>query len=181
MKKLIIDKITLGITVISAVAMLSGCGSHNEKWAYSHDPQEPVISLSDSGSATYKGNRYTYEKDDSFITLKDDKGSIIRLRYQMDGDQMTLYEESTYDLCTEDTGTIVGVWKQDNGWSYQFTANGEFAEENIFHGHYSVDESKKCIKLMYDDPIEDAYLYYALNDSGDKLTVAYPWPMVRVK
>ena len=181
MKKMIIEKITLGITVVSMVAILSGCGSHKEEWAYSHDPQEPVITLSDNGRCTYKGSEYTYDKDDTFITLKSDKGETIKMRYQMDGDQMILYEESTYDLCTEDTGTIVGVWKQDNGWSYQFTANGEFAEENIFHGHYSVDESKKCIRLMYDDPIEDAYLYYALNDSGDKLTVAYPWPMVRVK
>ncbi len=181
MKKMIIEKITLGITVMAMTAALCGCGSQKEEWAYSHDPQEPVITLSDNGKCIYKGNEYIYVKDDSFITLKDDKGNTIPLRYLVDGDQMTLYEESTYELCSEDTGTIVGVWKQDNGWSYQFTANGEFSEENIFHGHYTVDEDKACIRLMYDDPVEDAYLYYALNDKGDELTVAYPWPMVKVK
>ncbi|MBQ8032116.1 MAG: hypothetical protein IJ260_11410 [Butyrivibrio sp.] len=179
MKKMIIEKITLGITVVSMVAILSGCGSHKEEWAYSHDPAEPVITLSDNGRCTYKGNEYTYSQDDTFITLKNDKGETIKMRYQMDGDQMTLYEESTYERFGEDTDSVVGTWKQDNGWSYQYLPKGEFAEENNFHGHYSVEEDKSCIKLMSDDPIEDAYLYYALNDN--ELTVAYPWPMVKVK
>ena len=29
---------------------------------------------------------------------------------------------------------------------------------------------------MYNDPIEDAVLYYSLD--GDKLAIEYPWPMV---
>ncbi len=72
--------------LIVLVFSLSACGGRTEKWAYSHDPLEEVISLS------------------------------------------------------------------DNGWSYQFTENGEFSEENIFHGHYLLDEKNSCIKLMYDDP-----------------------------
>ena len=91
---------------------------------------------------------------------------------------MTLYEESTYTRSGEGEG-VVGNWLQGNGWSYVFTDSGEFSEENIFFGHYTVDEKKSRIKLMYDEPMEDAYLYYTLN--GDKLTVAYPWPMVRVQ
>ena len=99
-------------------------------------------------------------------------------RYEMDGDNMTLYEESTYTRVGTGEG-VVGTWTQSNGWSYVFTENGEFSEEGIFYGHYTVEEANSRIKLMYDDPIEDAYLYYTLD--GDKLTVAYPWPMVRVQ
>ncbi len=178
MKKFYIKQLAVGIAIAATGIILSGCGSKTEKWAYIHDPLEEVISLSEDGNCTYKGNKYTYTMDDTFINLKSGDGDTISLRYEMDGDKMTLYEESTYSLCSKDTDSIVGVWKQDNGWSYQFTENGEFSEENIFHGHYSVDEENRCIKLMYDDPMEDAYLYYVLD--GNELTVAYPWPMVRV-
>ena len=136
-----------------------------------------MIALSDNGKATYKGNEYTYTKDDTYITLRNEGGEQ-RIRYEMDGDNMTLYEESTYTRAGSGEG-VVGTWTQSNGWSYVFTENGEFSEEGIFYGHYTVEEDKSRIKLMYDDPIEDAYLYYTLD--GDKLTVAYPWPMVRVQ
>ena len=178
--KRLFNKCTLGLGIILTVSILSGCGGKTEAWAYTHEPTEQIIALSDNGKATYKGSEYTYTKDDSYITLKDKSGSEESLRYEMNGEQMTLYEKSTYTRQGKAEGDgIVGVWTQDNGWSYQFTEDGSFSEENIFFGHYSVDEAKSCIRLMYDDPIEDAYLYYSLD--GDKLTVAYPWPMVRVQ
>ena len=166
------------ISIIFIMSLLGGCGSKTEKWAYNHEPLVAVIALSDNGKATYKGNEYTYTKDDTYITLKDENGEQQKIRYEMNGDKMTLYEESTYTRSGEGEG-VVGNWLQGNGWSYVFTDSGEFSEENIFFGHYTVDEEKSRIKLMYDEPMEDAYLYYTLN--GDKLTVAYPWPMVRVQ
>jgi hypothetical protein len=167
-----------GLAIIGMLTVLGGCGAQVEKWAYIHDPMVTVISLSTNGKATYKGSEYRYTKDESFITLKDKAGDQQKMRYTMDGDKMTLYEESTYQRYGEGEG-IVGIWKQDNGWSYVFTEDGRFSEETIFSGHYSVDEEGSYIKLMYDDPIEDAYLYYTLE--GDELTVAYPWPMVKVE
>ena len=176
MKKL---KIYLsGIAAAGMILALMGCGARTEKWAYIHEPLDAVIALSDNGKATYKGSEYSYTKDESFITLKDNSGEQTSMRYEQDGDKMTLYEESTYDRVGEGEG-IVGDWAQGNGWSYEFTQDGKFSEEDIFFGHYTVDEANSAIKLMYDDPIEDATLYYSLD--GDKLTVAYPWPMVRVK
>ena len=165
---------SLAIAMLFVLTVLGGCGSKTEKWAYDYEPTEAVIALSEDGKATYKGNEYTYTKDDTYITLKDENGEQQKIRYEMNGDKMTLYEESTYRRDGE-----VGNWLQGNGWSYVFTDSGEFSEENIFFGHYTVDEEKSRIKLMYDEPMEDAYLYYTLN--GDKLTVAYPWPMVRVQ
>ncbi len=171
---------TLGVSLILTLAVLTGCGCKTEKWAYIHEPTEEIIALSDNGKATYKGSEYTYKKDDSYITLEDANGQEESLRYEMNGDQMTLYEKSTYTRQgATDNDSVIGRWTQDNGWSYEFTKEGTFSEENIFYGHYSIDETNSCIRLMYDDPIEDAYLYYTLN--GDKLTVAYPWPMVRVQ
>ena len=166
------------ITILCVFALLTGCGAKTEKWAYIHEPMEAVITLKSNGKATYQGNEYTYTKDDTYITLKAGDGEQKKLRYELDGDKMTLYEESTYTRNGEGEG-IVGTWTQPNGWSYRFTDNGEFSEESIFFGHYTVDEADSTIKLMYDEPYEDAILYYTLD--GDNLTVAYPGPMVRVQ
>ena len=155
----------LAAVISFTLITMTGCGATTEKWAYDHDPATEIIALSDNGKAEYKGEKYTYTRDDQFISLKDKAGNEEKLRYVMNGEQMTLYEKSTYHFDGEkDTEGIVGTWIQDNGWSYEFTQDGEFSEENIFFGHYSVDEANSCIRLMYDDPIEDAYLYYTLED-----------------
>ncbi len=172
------------IRLLAAVSFLSvfilgGCGSKSEDWAYAHDPSTEILELSDNGKAEYKGNSYSYTQDDNFINLTAKSGESLSLRYEMEKDSMILYEKSTYSYSGEKTSDgIVGLWTQPNGWSYQFTEDGKFAEENIFFGHYALDEENSCIKLMYDDPIEDCYLYYTLD--GDKLTVDYPWPMVKI-
>ncbi|MCR5101335.1 MAG: hypothetical protein K6B41_08255 [Butyrivibrio sp.] len=168
--------IALFLLIISTT---TGCGKKTESWAYSYEPEDEVIAFYDNGMAEYKGEEYSYSKDDQFITLSKNKDEVLKLRYEMEGDTMLLYEASTYKLddnCVEDG--IVGSWKQDNGWSYVFDKDGKFSEENIFYGEYTVDEAKNCIRLMYDDPIEDAYLYYTLD--GDELTIDYPWPMTKI-
>ena len=198
----------LTITILALLVLPTGCGSKKvESWAYNHEPDKEAIALYSNGKAVYKGEKYTYTKDDSYITLTDKDKKETKLRYVMDGENMTLYEKSTYKLdesadqvnkaeetvnsedadnaSAAESGSaskdsdIVGTWVQDNGWSYVFTPDGEFSEEGIFFGHYSVDEDKSCIRLMYSDPIEDAYLYYTLN--GKELTIDYPWPMVKTE
>ena len=59
---------------------------------------------------------------------------------------------------------------------FQFNEDGKFCEDNIFYGYYSVDEEASTIKLMYDEPLQDALLYYRLN--GNELTIDYPWTLV---
>ncbi|WP_044914300.1 hypothetical protein [Butyrivibrio sp. WCE2006] len=175
-----IRKLATVMAMLAAVMTIAtGCGKKTESWAYSHEPDKETIALYDNGKAVYKGKEYKYTKDDSCITLTDKEKNEIKLRYIKDGDSMTLYEKSVYKLSSEeDHDGIVGTWIQDNGWSYVFTKDGEFSEEGIFFGHYSVDEKENCIKLMYNDPIEDAYLYYTLND--DELIIDYPWPMTAI-
>ena len=169
--------VTVLVLMLSVMIQTAGCGSNKESWAYNHDPSTEIISLSDNGKAVYKGEKYSYTKDDEFITLKDSSGTELKLRYLIDGEEMTLYEKSTYDRSPEGPSEgLTGLWKQDNGWSFEFTKEGTFAEENIFFGHYTVNEDDSTIKLMYDEPLQDAILYYSLD--GDKLTIDYPWTLV---
>ncbi|SDB19871.1 hypothetical protein SAMN02910263_00964 [Butyrivibrio sp. INlla16] len=179
MKKVL--KTTSILTMLIVMMTVSaGCGKKTESWAYTHEPTEEAIALYDNGKAVFKGEKYTYTKDDEYITLTDKDKNETKLRYEMNGDTMTLYEKSTYKLSSEEEHDgLVGTWTQDNGWSYVFTKDGEFSEEGIFFGHYTVDEKDSCIKLMYSDPIEDAYLYYTLND--DELIIDYPWPMTKTQ
>ncbi len=166
--------------VISMFA-LNACGGNAVSWAYIHDPETEIISLSDNGKAVYKGSNYKYTKDDFFITLKDRDGNEDKLRYVPGDDPektMILYEKTGYNYQGEGhPDSVIGVWVDDNNRSsFQFTDKGTFSEDNIFYGHYTFDEDASTIKLMYDEPLEDTILYYELD--GDRLTVEYPWPMV---
>ena len=164
------------LALTTVMLILGGCGKA-ESWAYNHEPTEEALALYDNGEAVFKGNTYKYEKDEDSITLTDKDGVSVEHRYYMDNGMMVFYDESVYDYQGEgQPDSIVGTWTQDNGWLFTFTSEGEFSEEDIFYGHYSVDEENSSIKLMYSDPIEDAILYYSLD--GDKLTIDYPWPMV---
>lgn len=179
MKKKVRTISTILILMISMLQLLTGCGSKAEKWAYDYAPDKEVISFYDNGKCVYKGDKYTFTRDGSNIRLTDIWGKEQTLRYVNENGSIILYEKSTYTYDGDNsTNGLTGIWKQDNGWSYQFTEDGKFSEENIFFGHYTVDESTHCIKLMYDDPIDDAYLYYSVD--GNELTIDYPWPMVKM-
>ena len=168
--------IAAGAVIILSILSLTGCGKKTESWAYNHEPEKEILAFYSNGKATYKGETYKYTRDDSYINLKD-KSNSTQLRYVKDGENIILYEKSTYHRQGGDAEDgIVGLWSQDNGWSYQFTEEGKFSEDNVFFGSYSVDEGEQCIKLMYDDPLEDAYLYYSLD--GNDMTIDYPWPLV---
>ncbi len=177
--KNIIRKLTPVLLISTCMILLTGCRKKMESWAYDYEPGTEVMALYQNGYGVYKGDRYNYEKDDNYITFK--KGSDeIKLRYEMAGDNMLLYESSVYTAAEDvQPGSIVGTWLQDNGWSYIFSETGEFSEEGIFFGHYSVDEANSRIKLMYEDPVPDIYLYYKLE--GNTLTIDYPWPMTHTE
>ena len=162
------------------MAGICGCGKQTESWAYSHAPDEQIISFANDGKAVYKGVDYTYNKDDSFYTLTDKQGNTLKLRYAMDGDNMILYETSVYKRDMEEPGSgIAGKWVHENGRNmFRFTKDGQFDEDGYFYGHYNVKENEGTIKLMYSDPLQDCIMYYSLD--GDELTIEYPWPMVHV-
>ena len=172
-------RLALTALIITVSLMMGGCGAKvtTEKWAYDHEPDKEILSLSSNGKAVYKETGYTYTKDDSYIDLKDNSGNTTDLRYLIDGEKMIVYETSTYYRDGGETKDgIYGVWKQDNGWLFRFTKDGQFSEEDFFSGSYRINKDEQSIKLMYSDPIPDAILYYSLD--GDSLTIEYPWPMV---
>ena len=176
MKKVKFHILILMIIIMSSMT-LTGCAKKTQSLAYIHEPSEEVISFYDNGTCKYKGTKYSYTMDDSYIHLTAGNGAKLDLRYVRNGDERILYEKSAYTCAgTQIEGSVVGDWKQDNGWEYIFTEDGMFSEDNIFYGYYTVDTVNHVIKLMYADPLEDAYLYYEFD--GDKLIIDYPWPVV---
>ncbi|WP_034466406.1 hypothetical protein [Butyrivibrio proteoclasticus] len=178
MKKITTPLYVFVICVFSL--MLSGCAKKTESLAYVHEPTEEILSFYDDGTCVYKGAKFSYTKDDSFIYLKTKDGLTVKLRYTDDGTDKILYEKSTYVYTGEGTPDgIVGDWKQENGWEYVFTEDGKFSEDGIFYGYYFVDTEKQAIYLKYVDRFEDATLYYTIADN--KLVIDYPWPVVETK
>ena len=159
MKRL--KKTLIIFALIMAMLIPVGCGEKKtESWAYDYE---------------------TYVKDDDSITLTDKDGNSVEHRYYMDSDKMVFYIASVYDYKGDGAPEgIVGNWESGRN-IFRFTSEPslEFSEEDIFYGHYSVDKDNSSIKLMYSDPIPDVTLYYSLD--GNKLTIDYPWPLVKTQ
>lgn len=152
------------------------CGN----WAYIHDKETCVLSLSENGIARYNNVNYIFNSDGEFITLTDDEGVAETFRYQMNGDQMLFYITSdyTYTGGGEPDG-LVGSWaNKSKKYTFEFTGNGTFFEDAIFPGNYTVNKDASSIKLMYNDQFSDTVCYYKLD--GKKLILEYPWTMVRM-
>lgn len=170
--------------VICVAVMLIALASAEDitgSWAYIHAPEEAAFILNPDGSAQLDGKAYQYTLDGDRIVLTNKKGDVSRLRYVWDGDNILLYKTAVYIY--EGKGQpagLIGIWKDaTDKWSYQFTEKGTFLEDGYFPGYYTVDEAGKSFKLVYVDQFADTICYYEID--GDRLTVEYPWPMVRTK
>lgn len=178
-----LKKTSIILALIMVMLIPTGCGSANkiESWAKDYEPSEEYLALYDNGKAVCEGKNYTYVKDDDSITLTDKDGNSVDHRYYMDSDKMVFYIASVYDYKGDGAPEgIVGNWESGRN-IFRFTSEPslEFSEEDIFYGHYSVDKDNSSIKLMYSDPIPDVTLYYSLD--GNKLTIDYPWPLVKTQ
>ncbi|MCR5508683.1 MAG: hypothetical protein K6F34_08340 [Lachnospiraceae bacterium] len=165
--------------LVLTAGLLGGCGGKAEHWSYNYEPEKEVLTLYDNGKAVFNGTEYTYTRNDKFISMTGSDGVTVDHRYENDKDGMIFYDRSVYTR-KEGTGKngIIGEWTHENGHNlFRFGDDGQFSEENIFYGHYRVDESDHSIKLMYVEPMQDTVLYYSVE--GDKMTIDYPWPMVR--
>ena len=173
--------VLLAVTILS----IAGCGSKNTdeltgKWAYIHATDEPALIIKSNGTAKYKGNSYSYSRDDSYIYLSS-KNENLSLRFEKEGDKILLYVPTTYDFSDgqgEPQG-IVGYWEDKaNNWSYQFTDDYQFVEDGYFVGTYDVNP-EGSITLTYNDDFTKTTIYY--RQEGTKLMIEYPWPMVKMK
>lgn len=181
MKKIKLFAVMTALVV--AVLSLTGCSEKITspivgEWAYIHDDQTVVLSLSANGKASYKGEKYSYTEDGQYITLSSGKNKL-RLRYELNNDDLYVYEPTTYVYVGNDTPNgLIGAW-QCAKWSFEFYDDGTFREDGYFPGYYTVSEDGTSFKLMYTDHFEDTTCYFAIN--GDELLVEYPWRMVRMK
>lgn len=182
MKKYI--NLSLLFILVLTVMVLAGCSGKKiddpfcGKWAYNHEPAELILEIKDNGTAEFKGEKYDYSRDDSFITLTS-KEKTYKLRYEQDKEDILIWEPEDYTFDGEGTPDgLVGVWKNANGWSYEFTDQGTFRENEYFPGYYYQND-EKSIKLVYNDHFFDTILYYSID--GNVLKTEYPWRYVRLQ
>lgn len=160
-----------------------GCSKeHDEfygKWGYVHEPKETVMKFKDNGRVVYNGESYTYTVDENFFNLTAKDGSTLKLRYEMDKENMYIYQTTAYEYVGEGTpDSIIGLWENaQNKWKFEFTTEGTFNEDGYFPGYYAVDEENGVVKLAYNDQFVDTYIYYTLE--GTTLTIEYPWLLVK--
>lgn len=169
--------------VLALALLLASCGSVQEgalngKYAYIHDTEKAALTFK-GDKVVLDGTRYSYTVDDEFIMLARN-GKTTPIRFLETKDGMYIYKTAVYTL-EEGTGGegLIGLWKDpETNWSFEFNNKAEFLEDGVLPGHFSVDENAGTFKLMYNDPVEDTVCYYKLE--GDKLTVEYPWLMVKI-
>ena len=180
--------ICLLLLLAFAAAVLYGCGEKAElsasakklvgSWAYNHDSETEILRLKANGVAKYGDEKYSFEADESFLLLTDDKGETMSLRYEPTDDGMLLYQTAYYTYSGEgEPDGIIGTWENPNKWSFEFTEEGTFMEDGYFPGYYMQDSENCSLKLIYTDQFEDTTIYYSQN--GTELIVEYPWKMVK--
>ena len=174
--------VTICCLAFMAVLFTTACTREDEnplvgKWAYIYEKETPAFVVKSSGKAILDGVEYKYEDKGGFISLDDGNGNVTDLRYEFDKDQLLLYKRSTYFRESDEASGLVGFWRNENGsWSFEFTEEGTFREDEIFQGYYFVQDDGKSIKLAYNDHFVDSYIYYEL--SGNVLSIEYPWQFV---
>jgi len=187
-------KIVLTLLLISLLSLLCSCSKADsvESWAYNFDKTTEILRLNSDGTASYilkvyedgkqvkKTQEYkSYNKDDSFITLKDKDDGELKLRYIKTDAGINLYEKTEYEqILKKDGNAVAGVWvdKNNSDYFFEFAEDGAFNEDGYFTGKYTVDEKECRIDFTYDGDSSKSVLYYTI--SGDSLIVEYPWPMV---
>lgn len=176
--------------LVLVLIVLSGCGKTAAadlspqakkiigKWAYIHAKEETVAEFKEDGTATYQGEKYTFDCDDTFVHLTGKEGQVTKLRYEVAADGIYLYQHTDYSYTGEGTPeSIYGSWRcEEKKWSFEFTKEGTFLEDGYFPGKYVLDEANSTVKLIYGDKFEDTVFYYAVRDNI--LSIEYPWKMV---
>lgn len=177
----ILKSMLLGLVLTIFIFSLTGCQQAKDQfygdWAYNHDTETTIISFKSNNKAVFNGEKYKYTFDDKFITLKSGDEEL-KLRYEWDNDYWLLYLPETYYYEGEKSSDgIVGRWvDRQTNWSYEFTADGTFRENDCFPGYY-LDNNDGSILLVYNDQFYDTTIYYTINN--DEMTVEYPWTMVK--
>lgn len=152
------------------------------EWAFSSEPDVPVLRIGEDGSALYKGIAYQFEDDGRFLILTGEEGEVLRLRYLVTEKAVYLYVNSSYSRKEGTAGEgIVGVWNMDGSETsfFEFTKNGRFLEDGVFDGTYQVDEEEGSFRLIYTMYFSNTVCYYLRE--GEHMSLEYPWSLKEIR
>lgn len=179
------------VAFILALCLAVSAGSLGEAafpligdWAFNHAPETSVLLVREDGTAVYDGRDWTWEGDETFLTLKDAEGETFPIRYIADEKGVWIYLPGEYtrrDKLTDEE--IWGAWIRDTSdmSSFIFEKDGRFMEDGTFVGTYKVDPEAGTFLLQYQPAgYFDDTLCYFLRE-GDHMTIFYPWTMVAAK
>ena len=147
-------------------------------WVYPHDTETAVLTLRADGTALYGETDFLWEHVETGIALTGADGSSVVLRCEMTDEGMTFWLPTCYQR-TAGTQGLIGSWAAGgtSKSSWVFATNGQFLEDGVFTGDYSVDEEKGMITLKYIEYFQDTVIDYTFLD--DMLVIGYPWLMIR--
>ena len=158
----------VSVVLCAVLIAAAACGCQKsetlESWAYSYESGAEALKLCNNGTAVFDGNDYTYTKDNDHINLKDKSGQELKMRYTVSGDEMTLYKVSSYTLNADyDADGLIGVWNCGNS-AFEFTDKGTFLEDNIFPGHFLVDEEAGTMRtyIVRDNRSSELVGYFSI-------------------
>lgn len=180
MKKNLRRCLALLCMLVLTTAFLAGCGTkapYEGKWSYIHDDQ--VVALEIKGNkATVDGYKCSVTMEGDVLKLSADNGMKFEVGPSDTEGQVILYKYTEYEYEGEGTPDgLVGLWKSKENWSFEFTNQGTFKEDEYFPGYYFTDENDTNVTLIYNDHFTDTTCQYSIE--GTTLTVRYPWPMVK--
>ena len=168
------------VVILSALAAMGESAGLCGEWAFSHSPDQTVLTLSEDGSGLYFHTPVLWKDDGSRLRLESADGQMYGLTYALTENALTVYLPAVYDRISAigGDGQIIGTWKApgDSQSSFVFTENGKFLEDGVFTGDYALDEEAGSVTLHYAGGFDDTVIFYSF--LGDQLVVEYPWLLV---
>ena len=152
-------------------------------WAFNHAPDTSVLLVREDGTAVYDGRDWTWQADETVLTLTDAAGNAFPIRYTAKDGAVQIYLPAEYTRRDKlEDAEIWGAWINDRSdlSSFVFEKDGRFMEDGTFVGRYQVDPEAGTFLLQYQPAYFGDTLCYFVRE-GDHMTVFYPWMVVAVQ
>lgn len=170
--------------LLTAVSVCTAESTANAiRWVFAHNPDETVLLMNEDGSGLYFETQVRWSDNGSALLLESDDGQAFELKYEVNGEYITVYLPSMFSRISEigEDGSIVGTWKAGgtSQSSFVFTEDGKFLEDATFTGSYGFDPQSGTVLLSYIGGFEDTMIYVSFYEGN--LIVEYPWKLILAK